>query len=62
MLKGEEVVVTCLVDGNKEQLHHARARSSRIRAGLKKLDYDAKRDFVGWGGDGELSRSSRRSS
>jgi hypothetical protein len=53
MLKGEEVVVTCLADGNKEQFHQGKGKVQRMRASLKKLDYDPKRDFVGWGGDGD---------
>ncbi len=47
---GKEVVVPCMVDGNKDDLHLRRARVQRLRAGLK-LDYNPKRDFVGWGGE-----------
>ena len=53
VLKGEEVVVTCLAEGNREQFHQRKGKVQRLRASLKKLDYNAKRDFVGWGGDGE---------
>ena len=53
MLKGEEVIVTCLADGSKEQLHQRKGKLQRLKASLKKQDYDPKRDFVGWGGDGE---------
>jgi len=53
MLKGEEVVVTCLADTNKEQLHQRKGKVQRLKASLKKLEYDPKGDFVGWGGDGE---------
>jgi hypothetical protein len=53
MLKGEEVVVTCLADTNKEQLHLRKGKVQRLKASLKKLEYDPKGDFVGWGGDGE---------
>jgi hypothetical protein len=53
MLKGEEVVATCLADGNKEQLHQRKGKVQRLKASLKKLEYEPKRDFVGWGGDGE---------
>ena len=53
ILKGEEVVVTCLADGNKEQFHQRKGKVQRMRASLKRLDYNAKRDFVGWGGDGD---------
>ena len=48
--KGEEVVVPCLADGNKEQLHLRKGKLQRLRASLKRFEYDAKRDFVGWGG------------
>jgi hypothetical protein len=44
------VVVTCLADGNKEQLHQRKGKIQRLRASLKLLDYNPKRDFVGWGG------------
>jgi hypothetical protein len=47
---GREAVVSCMVDGNLDDLHLRRARVQRLRAGLK-LDYNPKRDFVGWGGE-----------
>jgi hypothetical protein len=53
ILQGKEVVVTCLADGNKEQLHQRKGKVQRLKASLKLLDYNQKRDFVGWGGDGE---------
>jgi hypothetical protein len=53
MLKGEEVIATCFADGSKEQLHQRKGKLQRLRASLKKQDYNPKRDFVGWGGDGE---------
>jgi hypothetical protein len=46
---GKEVVVPCLADGKAEQLRRHRVKVQRLRAGLKRLDYDPKRDFVGWG-------------
>ena len=49
MLAGEEVVAPCMVDGDKNALQLRTARLQRLRASLKVLDYDAKRDFVGWG-------------
>lgn len=52
MLKGEEVVITCFADINKNDLHLRKGKLQRMRASLKRLNYDAKRDFVGWGGDG----------
>jgi hypothetical protein len=51
MHAGKEVVVTCMIDGNKEDLHNRRAKIQRIKASLKLQDYNPKRDFVGWGGD-----------
>ena len=53
IVKGEEVVATCLADGDKNQLHLRKGKLQRLKASLKKLDYNAKRDFVGWGADGE---------
>ncbi len=51
MLAGREVVVPCMVDGNKEDLQLRRARIQRMKASLKIQDYNPKRDFVGWGGE-----------
>ncbi len=48
--QGREVVVPCMVDGNKDDLHLRRARIQRLKASLK-LDYNPRRDFVGWGGE-----------
>jgi hypothetical protein len=54
ILAGQEAVVPCLADGNKEQLHLRKGKVQRLRASLKRGNYDAKRDFVGWGaGDGD---------
>jgi hypothetical protein len=53
ILKGEEVVVPCLADGSKEQLHQRKGKVQQLKASLKRLNYDAKRDFVAFGGDGE---------
>lgn len=53
ILDGREVVIPCLADGNKEQLHLRKGKVQRLRASLRRANYDAKRDFVGWGaGDG----------
>jgi hypothetical protein len=52
ILKGEEVVITCMADGNKELLHQRKGKLQRVKASLKRLDYNAKRDFVAFGGDG----------
>jgi hypothetical protein len=51
ILAGKEVIVPCMTDGNKDDLHLRRARIQRLRASLKLLDYNAKRDFIGWGGE-----------
>jgi hypothetical protein len=51
IVAGKEVVVPCMVDGNKDDLHLRRARVQRLRASLKLADYNPKRDFVGWGGE-----------
>ncbi len=51
MQAGKEVVVPCMVDGNKDDLHLRRAKIQRLRASLKLGNYNAKRDFVGWGGE-----------
>jgi hypothetical protein len=53
ILKNEEVITTCLADGDKNQLHLRKGKMQRMKASLKKLDYDPKKDFVGWGGDGD---------
>src|SRR5262245_23078957 len=51
ILAGKEVIVPCMVDGNKEDLQLRRARVQRVKASLKIQDYNPKRDFVGWGGE-----------
>jgi hypothetical protein len=51
MLEGKEVIVPCMVDGNKDDLKAARAKVQRLKASLKLNDYNPKRDFVGWGGE-----------
>ena len=52
MLAGKEVVVPCMVDGDKNALQLRTAKIQRLKASLKIMDYDQKRDFAGWGGDG----------
>src|SRR5689334_1806108 len=49
ILDGKEVVVPCLADGNKEQLHERKGKLQRLKASLARGNYDAKRDFVGFG-------------
>jgi hypothetical protein len=53
MLAGKEVVVPCMVDGNKDNLHLRKAKLQRLKASLKLQDYNARRDFVAFGGDGD---------
>jgi len=48
--KGEEVIVPCMVDGNKDLLHQRKAKLQLMKASLKRANYDAKRDFVAFGG------------
>ncbi|MGA2067638.1 MAG: FG-GAP-like repeat-containing protein [Thermoguttaceae bacterium] len=50
MLAGQEVVVSGMVDGDKNALQLRTARIQRLRAGLKLVDYNPKRDFVEFGG------------
>ena len=51
MLAGQEVVVPCMVDGDKMTLQLRTARIQRMKASLKLQDYNPQRDFAGWGGD-----------
>ncbi len=51
LLAGRETLSPCMVDGNKEDLHHRRAKIQRLKVSLKLLDYNPRRDFAGWGGE-----------
>jgi hypothetical protein len=51
ILAGKEVIVPCMDSSNPEELRLGKARKQRLRASLKLLDYNLKRDFAGWGGD-----------
>jgi len=51
MLAGQEVIAPCMVDGDKMALQTRTAKIQRLRASLKIQDYNAQRDFVGYGGD-----------
>ena len=53
MLAGKEVVVPAMVDGPKEQFHLRTGKVHRIRASLKLIDYNPKRDFVAAGKEDE---------
>jgi hypothetical protein len=48
---GKEVVVPCMADQNKQQLHERKGKLQLLKASLKRIDYNAKRDFVAFGGD-----------
>ena len=49
MLAGKEVVVPSMVDGPPEQFHLRTGKVRRIRASMKLVDFDPKRDFVAMG-------------
>ncbi|OAI47116.1 hypothetical protein AYO44_10080 [Planctomycetaceae bacterium SCGC AG-212-F19] len=49
ILGGQEIVVPCMADGNKELLHQRKAKMQMMKASLKRGNYDAKRDFVAFG-------------
>lgn len=49
MLAGQEVVVPCMVDGDKNALQLRTARLQRMKASAKIQDYNPQRDFAGWG-------------
>ncbi len=51
MIAGKEVIVPCMVDGDKEALHKKTAKIQRLKSSMKLQDYNPKRDFVGWGGE-----------
>jgi hypothetical protein len=51
ILTNKEVVVPCMTDGTPEELQQRKTKVQRMRASLKLLDYNPKRDFAGWGGD-----------
>lgn len=51
MVAGQEVVSPCMIDGDKQALQTRTGKIQRLRASLKIQDYNAQRDFAGWGGD-----------
>lgn len=51
VMENREVIVPCMVDGNKEDLHNRTGKIQRLKASLKLQNFDQKRDFVGWGGE-----------
>ncbi|MGD0094247.1 MAG: VCBS repeat-containing protein, partial [Planctomycetota bacterium] len=53
MLSGQEVVVPCMVSGDKNALHLRCAKFQRLKASLKIQEYNPQRDFVDWGSGGD---------
>jgi hypothetical protein len=51
MLQGKEVAVSCMQDGQRELLHLRKGKMQIMKASLKLQDYNAKRDFLAFGGD-----------
>jgi hypothetical protein len=54
VVANREVVVPCFVDANREQMHVRKGKLQRLKVSLKRLDYNAKRDFVAFGADGDV--------
>jgi hypothetical protein len=51
ILGNREVVVPAMVDGDKNAIQLRTAKVQRLRASLKLQDYNAARDFIGWGSE-----------
>jgi hypothetical protein len=51
IVANKEVIVPCLTDGTPEELRLKKTKVQRMKASLKLLDYNPRRDFAGWGGD-----------
>jgi hypothetical protein len=51
ILANREVIVPAMVDGDKNAIQLRTAKVQRLRASLKLQDYNAARDFIGWGSD-----------
>jgi hypothetical protein len=51
ILANREVIVPAMQDGDKNLLHVRQAKVQRLRASLKLQDYNAARDFIGWGSE-----------
>jgi len=51
ILANREVIVPAMQDGDKNLLHIRQAKVQRLRASLKLTEYNAARDFIGWGGE-----------
>lgn len=59
ILQNKDVVVTALQDGNKNDLHLRKGKLIRMKASLKRLDWNQKRDFAGIGGDDDMGEEFR---
>ncbi len=51
ILANREVIVPAMQDGDKNLLHVRQAKVQRMRASLKLIEYNAARDFIGWGSE-----------
>jgi outer membrane protein assembly factor BamB len=56
MQNNQEVVVPCMVDGDKEALKKRVAKMQRLKASLKIQDWNPTRDFVDFGAGGDEMR------
>jgi len=56
MLAGQEVLVPCMVDGDKNALKAGTAKIQRLKNSLKIMDYNPARDFAGWGGNDDFRK------
>jgi hypothetical protein len=52
MLAGKEVQVTCFADVKREDLHLKKGKLQTVWASLKRIEWNPRRDFVAWGGEG----------
>ncbi len=52
---GKEAIAPCYFNGTNEEIEDGTARMQRLKVSLQRIEYDPKRDFVGWGG-GELEQ------
>jgi FG-GAP-like repeat len=50
LMEGREVICPVMED-NKDLLHKRAARIMRTKASMKLMNFDHKRDFLGWGGE-----------
>jgi outer membrane protein assembly factor BamB len=57
ILAGQEAVIPCMVDGDKNAIQLRTARVQRMKASLQIQDYNPQRDFVDWGSGGDEFRA-----